>query len=141
MELVAKAAQKLGQADRALELIHRALLIDPDFAAGHHRLATLHFEKGQFAKALPCIERALALRPHDCRMLSRKGLILNRLERHDEAIAVFDQLIEREPGTTATGTTPPICIRTSANWPRPTPTTKRPWRWPSARMRCRTPTA
>ena len=98
MELVAKAAQKLGQADRALELIHRALLIDPDFAAGHHRLATLHFEKGQFAKALPCIERALALRPHDCRMLSRKGLILNRLERHDEAIAVFDQLIEREPG-------------------------------------------
>lgn len=98
LELVAKAAQKLGQADRALELIHRALAINPDFAAGHHRLATLYFEKGQFAKALPAIDQALERVPGDCRMLSRKGLILNRLERHGEAIAVFDTLIEREPG-------------------------------------------
>ncbi len=98
LELVAKAAQKLGQADRAVELIHRALAISPDFAAGHHRLATLYFEKGQFAKALPHIDQALVLSPGDCRMLSRKGLILNRLERHGEAIAVFDTLIEREPG-------------------------------------------
>ncbi|MBH8610374.1 O-linked N-acetylglucosamine transferase, SPINDLY family protein [Pseudomonas mohnii] len=98
LERVAKAAQKLGHADRALELVHRALRINPDFAVGHHRLATLYFEQGQFANALPSIERALALMPNDCRMLSRKGLILNRLERHGEAIAVFDKLIEREPG-------------------------------------------
>ena len=98
LELVAKAAQKLGQADRALELVLKALAINADFAVGQHRLATLYFEKGQFAKALPHIEQALALAPNDCRMLSRKGLILNRLERHGEAIAVFDTLIEREPG-------------------------------------------
>ncbi|WP_256822860.1 MULTISPECIES: tetratricopeptide repeat protein [unclassified Pseudomonas] len=98
LEWVAKAAQKLGQADRALELVHKALGIDPDFAVGHHRLATLYFEKGQFANALSHIDQALALAPHDCHMLSRKGLILNRLERHGEAIKVFDKLIEREPG-------------------------------------------
>ena len=98
LELVAKAAQKLGQADRALELVLKALRLNEDFVAGHHRLATLYFEKGQFAKALPHIEKALELTPHDGRMLSRKGLILNRLERHGEAIAVFDQLIAREPG-------------------------------------------
>jgi len=98
LELVAKAAQKLGQADRALELVLKALRLNEDFVAGHHRLATLYFEKGQFAKALPHIEKALELTPHDGRMLSRKGLILNRLERHGEAIAVFDQLIGREPG-------------------------------------------
>jgi protein O-GlcNAc transferase len=98
LELVAKAAQKLGQADRALALVLKALGINPDFAAGHHRLATLYFEKGQFAKALSHIDQALALAPHDCHMLSRKGLILNRLERHGEAIVVFDKLIEREPG-------------------------------------------
>lgn len=98
LELVAKAAQKLGQADRALELVLKALRINEDFVAGHHRLATLYFEKGQFAKALPSIDRALEMAPQDGRMLSRKGLILNRLERHSEAIAVFDALIQREPG-------------------------------------------
>ncbi len=98
LELVAKAAQKLGQADRALELVLKALRINENFVAGHHRLATLYFEKGQFAKALPPIEKALELAPQDGRMQSRKGLILNRLERHAEAIAVFDTLIQREPG-------------------------------------------
>ncbi|WP_258166683.1 O-linked N-acetylglucosamine transferase, SPINDLY family protein [Pseudomonas poae] len=98
LELVAKAAQKLGHADRALELVLKALNLNEEFVAGHHRLATLYFEKGQFTKALPHIDKALELTPHDGRMLSRKGLILNRLERHGEAIAVFDQLIAREPG-------------------------------------------
>ncbi|WP_335944069.1 tetratricopeptide repeat protein [Pseudomonas sp. G166] len=98
LELVAKAAQKLGQADRAQALALKALEIEPDFAAGHHRLATLYFEKGQFASALQHIERALEISPDDCRMQSRKGLVLNRLERYSEAIAVFDKLIEREPG-------------------------------------------
>lgn len=98
LELVAKAAQKLGQADRAQELALKALGIDPDFPAGHHRLATLYFEKGQFTNALQHIQHALDIFPDDCRMLSRKGLILNRLERYSEAIAVFGKLIEREPG-------------------------------------------
>lgn len=98
LELVAKAAQKLGHADRAQALVLKALGIDPDFSAGHHRLSTLYFEKGQFANALQHIEQALDISPDDCRMQSRKGLILNRLERYSEAIAVFGKLIEREPG-------------------------------------------
>ncbi|MHC8383805.1 O-linked N-acetylglucosamine transferase, SPINDLY family protein [Pseudomonas sp. LB3P14] len=98
LELVAKAAQKLGQADRARELALKALGINPDFSPAHHRLATLYFEKGEFPKALQHIQQALDIAPDDCRMLSRKGLILNRLERHGDAIAVFDKLIEREPG-------------------------------------------
>ena len=61
LELVAKTAQKLGQADRALELVLKALAIDPDFAIGHHRLATLYFEKGQFALALAHVQQALEL--------------------------------------------------------------------------------
>jgi len=98
LELVAKAAQKLGQADRAEKLAIKALSIEPDFPAAHHRLATIYFEKGKFANALKHIDQALELVPVDCRMLSRKGLILNRLERHGEAIAVFEQLLKREPG-------------------------------------------
>lgn len=98
LELVAKAAQKLGQADRAQELVIKALGIEPDFAPAHHRLATIYFEKGKFANALKHIDQALELVANDCRMLSRKGLILNRLERYSDAIEVFEQLLKREPG-------------------------------------------
>ncbi|MBX8570483.1 peptide-binding protein [Pseudomonas cichorii] len=98
MELVARAAQKLGQAERAQELAIKALGIEPDFSPAHHRLATLYFEKGQFAKALKHIEQALDTNAGDFRLLSRKGLILNRLDRHGEAIEVFELLIKREPG-------------------------------------------
>ena len=97
LELVAKAAQKLGDAERAESLATRALQLAPDFPPAHHRLATLYFEKGQFAAALRHIDKALDSHPDDCRMLSRKGLILNRLERHGEAIEVFTRLIAREP--------------------------------------------
>ncbi|MEE1921400.1 tetratricopeptide repeat protein [Pseudomonas sp. 148P] len=97
LELVAKAAQKLGDADRAEQLASRALDLVPDFGPAHHRLATLYFEKGRFEPALRHIDRALAQQPDNCRLLSRKGLILNRLDRHGEAIAVFTTLIRREP--------------------------------------------
>lgn len=97
LERVAKAAQKLGDAERALTLATRALHLAPEHPAAHHRLATLYFEKAQFKLALEHIEQALAGQPGDCRLLARQGLILNRLDRHGEAIGVFRQLIEREP--------------------------------------------
>ena len=42
LELVAKAAQKLGDAERAENLANRALDLAPGFVPAHHRLATLH---------------------------------------------------------------------------------------------------
>lgn len=97
LELVAKAAQKLGDSERAETLASRAIHLVPGFFPAHHRLSTLFFEKGQFGPALQHIDRALEGQPGDCRMLARKGLILNRLDRHGEAIAVFENLIKREP--------------------------------------------
>lgn len=97
LELVAKAAQKLGDAERAESLATRALDLAPDFGPAHHRLATLYFEKGRFEPALRHIDQALAQQPDNCRLLSRKGLVLNRLDRHGEAIDVFRTLIQREP--------------------------------------------
>ncbi|WDY57916.1 O-linked N-acetylglucosamine transferase, SPINDLY family protein [Pseudomonas sp. PSKL.D1] len=97
LELVAKAAQKLGDDERAETLAMWAVLLDPQFAPAYHRLAALYFEKGRFTPALEHIEKALSHQPDDCRLLARKGLILGRLDRHGEAIAVFEQLIVREP--------------------------------------------
>ncbi|MDZ3995154.1 tetratricopeptide repeat protein [Pseudomonas sp. Teo4] len=97
LELVAKAAQKLGDFERALSLATRAIHLAPECSAAHHRMATLHFEKGQFPAALEHVDLALRNQPNDCRLLARKGLILNRLDRFGEAIEVFRLLIDQEP--------------------------------------------
>lgn len=97
LELVAKAAQKLGDAERAESLARRAVELAPAFVAAHHRLATLYFEKARFGQALEHIDLALQGQPGNPRMLARRGLILNRLDRHGEAIEVFEALIGREP--------------------------------------------
>ncbi|PVZ40356.1 tetratricopeptide repeat protein [Pseudomonas sp. CC120222-01a] len=98
LELVAKASQKLGDNGRAESLANRALVLAPQFFPAHHRLATLYFEKGRFAPALEHIEQALQACPGDCHMLARKALILGRLDRHGEAIALFETLVRKEPG-------------------------------------------
>lgn len=97
LELVAKAAQKLGDSERAETLAAQAIELAPHFAPAHQRLATLHFEKGRFKQALQHIEQALAVQPENGHMLARKGLILGRLDRHGEAITVFEALVRREP--------------------------------------------
>lgn len=97
LELVAKAAQKLGDAERAESLARRAVELAPTFVAAHHRLATLYFEKARFGQALEHIDLALQGQPGNPRMLARRGLILNRLDRHGDAIEVFEALIGREP--------------------------------------------
>ncbi|NIE76515.1 tetratricopeptide repeat protein [Pantoea sp. Ap-967] len=97
LELVAKAAQKLGDSERAETLANHAVQLAPQFAPAHHRLATLHFEKGRFTQALAHIEQALHAEPGNGRMLSRKALTLGRLDRHGEAIALFETLVKKEP--------------------------------------------
>ncbi|MFJ4344822.1 tetratricopeptide repeat protein [Pseudomonas sp. NPDC089401] len=97
LELVAKASQKLGDSDRAETLASRAVQLAPQFAPAHHRLATLHFEKGRFAQALEHIDQALQAEPGNGRMQSRKALILGRLDRHGEAIVLFEALLKKEP--------------------------------------------
>jgi len=98
LELVAKASQKLGDNARAESLANRALVLAPQFSPAHHRLATLYFEKGRFTLALEHIEQALHACPGDCRLLARKALILGRLDRHGEAITLFETLVRKEPG-------------------------------------------
>jgi protein O-GlcNAc transferase len=98
LELVAKASQKLGDNERAESLASRALALAPQFSPAHYRLATLYFERGRFSLALEHIEQALQACPGDCPMLARKALILGRLDRHGEAIALFEILVKKEPG-------------------------------------------
>lgn len=59
-------------------------------------LGSAHFEAGRFEKALKCYLRALELAPLYTGALVNAGHTLRMMGRHDEALRVARQLLERD---------------------------------------------
>ncbi|MGD9506879.1 MAG: tetratricopeptide repeat protein, partial [Syntrophobacteraceae bacterium] len=60
-------------------------------------LATLYEEKKDFPQALAYIEKGVEKAPDDPDILFRKGIILDRMGRKDEAIEVMRSILEVDP--------------------------------------------
>ena len=69
--------------------------------AGAYTLAGfVHAGQKQMEAALPFLERAIAIAPYYPNPRTEKGFVLNQLGRHDEAIAIYREVIglgERHP--------------------------------------------
>ena len=74
-----------------------ALAIDPKVKALMTLRASSYFRLGFNEIALQQINEVLSLYPDDTFALQNKGVILERLCRLDEAIAIYDQILERKP--------------------------------------------
>lgn len=57
---------------------------------------------GQFAFALEQFEKALALNPEDLQSLQQKGILLGRLNKHEEAKVHVTDLVEKHPDSAET---------------------------------------
>ncbi len=68
-------------------------------------------------------------------------MVLNRLERYSEAIAVFDKLIVREPGDYSHWNNAANLYKDIGRLAKADEYYQRQCRWPGARMYCRTPIA
>ena len=53
--------------------------------------------EGKFDQALPLLERAVAISPHDAGALNALGLCLQRLDRPAEALRYIDRLLQKQP--------------------------------------------
>jgi tetratricopeptide (TPR) repeat protein len=60
----------------------------------------VHFEAGRFPQALDLCEQALLRQPGSATVLGRKGRILRRLGRHEEALVLYRQILQRDPDET-----------------------------------------
>jgi TolB-like protein/Flp pilus assembly protein TadD len=83
---------------QAREAVMKALAIDPDYAPAHANLGYIAMlSDNDFGAAARHFERALALDPADLNVLQNSATFLQSLGRADEALALQEALVRRDP--------------------------------------------
>src|SRR5262249_17399940 len=83
---------------RGREAAEKALEIDPDYALAHTRLGWMAmFGENDLAGAARHFQRALALDPTDLDVLVNTATLLSSLGRLDEALALDEAIVRRDP--------------------------------------------
>jgi TolB-like protein/class 3 adenylate cyclase len=82
---------------RVREAEEKALAIDPNYAPAHSGLGRIAAYNNDFVNAAKHYERALALDPSDLDALSNVALFLQNLGRLQEALALRETIVRRDP--------------------------------------------
>jgi len=83
---------------RAREAAMKALAIDPDYAPAHARLGWIAmYGDNDLVGAAQHVKRAMALDPPDLDVLRMSAALLQSLSRLDEALALDEALVRRDP--------------------------------------------
>jgi predicted O-linked N-acetylglucosamine transferase (SPINDLY family) len=94
----ADAALKAGRRDEAIEALSAALTEDPNQTWQVYRALLYQlYSAGRFADAAPWGEAAVKRHPRALEVLNLHGVILRKLGRHEEALAVLDQAAKANP--------------------------------------------
>jgi tetratricopeptide (TPR) repeat protein len=98
--LMARAGSAIQAEDHglALDLLDVVVVLEPSFAEGWNRRATVHYMKEDFGKSLVDIERTLALEPRHWGALSGLAIIQRRLGFDEQALSTFRRALEIHPG-------------------------------------------
>jgi tetratricopeptide (TPR) repeat protein len=97
MHLLGVIALERGDPAGAVDMLRRAIAIQPDHANYQANLAYGHVGLKQFPEALAAFERAARLDPADPELRLGAGNCLAMMGRTAEAEAVFRRLVERYP--------------------------------------------
>lgn len=90
-------AMKEGAPEVAVE--HFTALIDhaPDFAEGYHGRATAYYQSGYLGPALDDLRQTLVLEPRHLGAMAGVALVMEELDRLDQALEVWHKLAEFSP--------------------------------------------
>lgn len=88
--------QELGQTAKAEAEFKRAFEIDQSYNASYN-LAKINFERGDHEKALNYVRASLQKFDRSLLAWNLQGLILDTMQRTDEAIASYEQGLKRVP--------------------------------------------
>ena len=89
--------QDQGKLDEAERLYKTIVEHNPDFAPAWSNLASIQEKRGQAEEAEKYHRRAMEADRDGCAAASQFGYFLLRAQRSDEAAAVFEQSIEKDP--------------------------------------------
>ncbi len=81
----------------ALDVLDRVVVLQPDYAEGWNKRATVNYMIGEFGRSIADIEKTLALEPRHFGALSGLGLILKELGEDERALKAFEEALEIHP--------------------------------------------
>ena len=90
-------AARQGEYSQALQYLHRAVDLHPEFAKAHAALGTVYLQLGDFPASEKALTRALRMAPDLVQAESNLALLYARTERFDNAIGVYQDLIQKHP--------------------------------------------
>jgi tetratricopeptide (TPR) repeat protein len=100
IDLMMQWAQKATQEkkyDVALDFLDQVITLDPSYAEGWNRRATVHFLMSNYAKSMSDIDHTLALEPRHFGALSGMAQILRNTGRKEAALEVYQRVLEIYP--------------------------------------------
>ena len=86
-----------GRHPEALELIQKAIALDPGQAAAHSNLGVVFLAMGRSREAVECLDRALALNPGSAESWTNRGNACGDLKQYEEALASYAQALAINP--------------------------------------------
>jgi tetratricopeptide (TPR) repeat protein len=97
--LMALSVQAMNAQDypAARSYLDKIVVLEPDFAEGWNKRATVHFLEGDYDRSLSDIRRVLLLEPRHFGALSGLGLILEQTGRKAEALEAFRRALDIHP--------------------------------------------
>jgi tetratricopeptide (TPR) repeat protein len=81
----------------ALDFLDQLLVLQPDYAEGWNRRATLHFMMDNYAKSMADIEKTLQLEPRHYGALAGMGQIFIALDKKELALRSYERALEVYP--------------------------------------------
>lgn len=93
---MARALSGMDRTGEAIEVVERAISLDPAYAAMQRLLARLEAERGNPALALEVVEVAMSLDPASSEGTSQQARLLMQLGRAEEARELLEAALERQ---------------------------------------------
>lgn len=97
--LMAWSVQAIADKDypEALDILDRVVTLDPDYAEGWNKRATVYFLIEDYGQAVADIEHVLVLEPRHFGALVGLGAIFHALGEDNRAIAAYKQALALDP--------------------------------------------
>lgn len=93
----AKSAMDKQKYDVALDFLDQVITLDPDYAEGWNRRATVHFMMHNFGKSMADIEQTLELEPRHFGALSGMAQIMQARGNNELALVAYTKVLALYP--------------------------------------------
>ena len=90
-------AARQGEYPKALQELHRAIDLHPEFAKAHAALGAVYLQLGNFPASEEALIRALDIAPDLVQAETNLALLYSKIERYDDAIRVYRNLTQKHP--------------------------------------------